>query len=120
MKRAKQETVVLKKGKAEIRLDFSELRKVVLALRALDHEVRQQIVALLDEGERLSVTDIYVRLRLEQSVISQHLAILRTAEVVHTQRQGKFIQYFLNPLCTRRLAVLIDQLGAPPPPLTEE
>jgi DNA-binding transcriptional ArsR family regulator len=37
-----------------------------------------------------------VRLRLEQSVASQHLAILRKAGIVNTERDGKFIFYTVN------------------------
>jgi DNA-binding transcriptional ArsR family regulator len=33
---------------------------------------------------------------LEQSVASQHLAILRRAGIVTTQRDGKFIYYTVN------------------------
>ena len=44
----------------------------------------------------MTVTDIYVKLRLEQSVASQHLAILRKAGVVQTERDGKFIFYSLG------------------------
>ncbi|HMW27776.1 MAG TPA: ArsR family transcriptional regulator, partial [Ferruginibacter sp.] len=33
---------------------------------------------------------------LEQSVASQHLAILRKAGIVSTEREGKFIYYMVN------------------------
>jgi DNA-binding transcriptional ArsR family regulator len=42
------------------------------------------------------VTEIYVKLRLEQSVASQHLAILRRSNIVKTTREGKFIWYTVN------------------------
>jgi DNA-binding transcriptional ArsR family regulator len=67
-----------------------------MTLRAINHKLRQQIVKLLDENKRMNVTDIYVKLRLEQSVASQHLAILRRANIVITDRDGKFIHYKLN------------------------
>ncbi len=51
------------------------------------------MIDLLEENDELTVTDIYVKLRLEQSVASQHLSILRKAGVVATQRKGKFIYY---------------------------
>lgn len=77
-------------------LNFLHLKKAALVLRALNHKLRQQMVKLLDENERMTVTEIYVRLRLEQSVASQHLAILRRAGIVSTQRDGKFIYYSVN------------------------
>ncbi|HLL43528.1 MAG TPA: metalloregulator ArsR/SmtB family transcription factor [Segetibacter sp.] len=72
------------------------LKKAALVLRAMNHKLRQQMIKLLDESERMTVTEIYVKLRLEQSVASQHLAILRRAGIVITQRDGKFIYYAIN------------------------
>ena len=77
MRKQKNETVVLKKGKTEIQLDYAELRKAVLVLRAVNHKLRQKMVDLLEENGKMTVTEIYIKLRLEQSVASQHLAILR-------------------------------------------
>lgn len=65
-------------------------------LRAMNHRLRQQMIKLLDENEKMTVTEIYVKLRLEQSVASQHLAILRRAGIVITRRDGKFIYYAIN------------------------
>ena len=67
-----------------------------MVLRALNHKLRQQILGLIDTEKKINVTEIYVRLRLEQSVASQHLAILRRAGIVSTQRDGKFIHYTVN------------------------
>ena len=76
MKKPKDETISLKKGGKDIQLDYTDLRKAVLVLRAVNHKLRQRIIDLLEENETLTVTDIYIKLRLEQSVASQHLAIL--------------------------------------------
>src|SRR3954470_7370121 len=80
----------------EVKIDFLQVKKSSLILRALNHKLRQQILKLLEEQRKLTVTEIYVQLRLEQSVASQHLAILRRAGIVRTEREGKFIYYTLN------------------------
>ncbi|MEJ7738818.1 MAG: metalloregulator ArsR/SmtB family transcription factor [Chitinophagaceae bacterium] len=79
-----------------IKIDFLLLKKTAIILRALNHQLRQQIFKLLDEKAKLTVTDIYESLKLEQSVASQHLAILRRAGIVKTEREGKFVFYRLN------------------------
>ncbi|GJM34869.1 MAG: hypothetical protein DHS20C18_38700 [Saprospiraceae bacterium] len=112
MRKQKNETVVLKKGKSDIQLDYAELRKAVLVLRAINHKLRQRIVDLLEEHESMTVTDIYIKLRLEQSVASQHLAILRRAGVVVTDRQGKFIYYSLDRSRLVQISKLIEELAA--------
>src|SRR5450755_948456 len=83
-------------SKNYVKVDFAHLKKAALILRALNHKLRQQIVRLLDEHKKMTVTEIYVKLRLEQSVASQHLAILRRAGIVSTSRDGKFIFYSVN------------------------
>ncbi len=112
MRKQKSETVVLKKGKKDIHLDYAELRKAVLVLRAVNHKLRQSIIDLLEENERMTVTDIYIKLRLEQSVASQHLAILRRAGVVATERQGKFIYYSLDQDRLSQISRLVEELAA--------
>lgn len=89
-------TISSKENSNFIKLDFLHLKKAALVLRAMNHRLRQQMIKLLDENEKMTVTEIYVKLRLEQSVASQHLAILRRAGIVITRRDGKFIYYAIN------------------------
>jgi DNA-binding transcriptional ArsR family regulator len=79
-----------------LKINFHNLKKAALVLRSLNHKLRQQILALIESEKKITVTEIYVKLRLEQSVASQHLAILRRAGIVTTQRDGKFIYYTVN------------------------
>lgn len=79
-----------------INIDYHSLKKAAMVLRALNHKLRQQLLKLIEDEKKITVTEIYVRLRLEQSVASQHLAILRKAGIVNTERNGKFIFYTIN------------------------
>ena len=58
----------------------------------------------------MTVTEIYVKLRVEQSVASQHLAILRRAEFVQTSRDGKNIHYSLNTARLEEVNVFVKEL----------
>lgn len=80
----------------KIQLKYNTLRSGVLILRSVNHPLRKKIIDLLFKHEKMTVTEIYVKLRLEQSVASQHLAILRRAEILETKREGKFIYYSVN------------------------
>jgi DNA-binding transcriptional ArsR family regulator len=90
-----------------IKIDFLQVKKAAVTLRAINHKLRQQIMRLLEDQQRMTVTEIYVQLRLEQSVASQHLAILRRAGIVETFRDGKYISYSIN---AERLAQLNKQV----------
>ena len=63
------------------------------AIRALNHPMRHKILEILKERGATPVTDIYVAIRGEQSVISQQLKVLRDVGVVSFERFGKEIHY---------------------------
>lgn len=65
-------------------------------LRAIAHPLRMTIVEFIDKKKIINVNKIYNTLKLEQSITSQHLRILRSADLVETKREGKFIFYSLN------------------------
>ena len=77
-------------------IDFIQIKKASLILRAINHKLRQQILKLLENQSKLSVTEICLQVHLRQSVASQHLSILRRSGVVQTNREGKCIFYTLN------------------------
>ena len=93
-----------------ITVDILKLKKASLILRAVNHKLRLQILKLIQSEEKISVTEIYVKLRLEQSVVSQHLAILRRARFVNTTRDGKFIYYNINHDRLDYVVNIVDEL----------
>ena len=93
-----------------LKVDLLNVKKASLILRAINHKLRQQILKLIDEQGKITVTEIYVKLRLEQSVASQHLAILRKAGFVKTERDGKFIYYTVNSARLEELNQFVETL----------
>jgi DNA-binding transcriptional ArsR family regulator len=65
-------------------------------MRALAHPLRIKMLAFIDSKESACVQDIYEALQMEQSIASQHLRILRSAGLVHTRREQKFVFYSLD------------------------
>jgi DNA-binding transcriptional ArsR family regulator len=79
-------------------------------LRAINHPLRMQFVHLIDQNGKLTVTQIYFKMRIEQSVASQHLAILREAEVLTATRKGKNIFYSVNNAKLEAIAETLELL----------
>lgn len=100
----------LANGTTPIKVDLNHSKKAAMILRALNHKLRQQILKLIDENQKMTVTEIYVKLRLEQSVASQHLAILRRTGIVITVREGKFIFYMLDYNRLDQINQFVEQL----------
>jgi DNA-binding transcriptional ArsR family regulator len=80
----------------ELEIESSNVKLAALVFRAINHKLRRQILTLLHENKGMDVTSIYKRLGLEQSVASQHLAILRKAGIVTTKREQRFVYYSVN------------------------
>ncbi len=93
-----------------LKVDLLNVKKAALILRAVNHKLRQQILKQIDENGKITVTELYVKLRLEQSVASQHLAILRKAGFVNTEREGKFIYYSVNTDRIKELNRFVEAL----------
>lgn len=66
----------------------------VAILKALAHPTRLQIVTKLQQGTKC-VTDIHEILPASQANISQHLTILRNAEIVDFTQDGSQRCYYI-------------------------
>lgn len=81
-------------GKFQLQLE--KLEKAASKLRAMAHPMRIAIVDMLNNGNRMSVTEIYKKLKIEQAAASHHLNILKNKGVLNSQREGKKIFYSLK------------------------
>ncbi|MFC1825371.1 ArsR/SmtB family transcription factor [Thermodesulfobacteriota bacterium] len=78
--------------------EFAEIFK------ALSDPTRLKLVKLLGdcapgvcEGGALCVNALSHRLGVTQSAVSQHLRVLKHVGLVHGERRGSFMHYFLEP-----------------------
>src|SRR5262245_14620688 len=77
--------------------------------QALAHPTRIAITELLrDEGE-VPVSRIYERLGLEQANVSQHLAVLRSKQIVTGRKDGNQVFYSLRDPILGRVLNLMRQ-----------
>lgn len=86
-------------------LTVEQLEKAASMLKAIAHPMRIAILNQLENGKRLSVTEIHETLNIEQSTASHHLGILRDKDVLVAKREGKNTFYSIKH---ERLNTLID------------
>ena len=77
-------------------VDVPLLNQSWFIFRALRHTLRQRMLKLIDEHNRITVKDLVAAIQVEQSVTSSHLAILRRAGLVTATNQGRFVYYSIN------------------------
>ena len=65
------------------------------ALKALSDPIRRQILDMLKPG-RLSAGEIAEKFPVSGAAISKHLSVLKDADLIRDDREGKFIYYELN------------------------
>jgi ArsR family transcriptional regulator len=70
--------------------------------KALAHPLRIRILDALRRGE-LGVNELCVRLGVEQSTLSQQLAVLRTRDIVFGRKSGNMVFYSVKDPATFRL-----------------
>jgi DNA-binding transcriptional ArsR family regulator len=82
-------------------------------LKALANRHRLMIVCQLIDGER-AVGDLAEALKLRDSTVSQHLALLRKEGLVGTRRDGQTIYYSIaNPAARAIVEILYGAFCAP-------
>lgn len=87
--------------------------KARMRIRGINNPLRQRILAFIkSNNNRISVTEVYKKLRLEQSVTSAQLGILRKEKLVTTKREGKKIFYSVDDAAIKHLVKACEEILA--------
>ena len=78
-------------------------------LKALADPIRREILNLLKQG-RLSAGEIGEHFPVTAASISRHLSVLKEADLIRDQREGKFIYYQLNTSVLEEVMLWLSQL----------
>ena len=78
-------------------------------LKALSDPVRREILDLL-KTRRLSAGEICDHFDITAAAISRHLSVLKEADLIRDDRQGKFIYYELNASVLEEIMLWITAL----------
>ena len=77
-------------------LEVDKLETAANMLKAIAHPMRIAILRLLENGKKLTVSEIHEMLGIEQSTTSHHLGILKDKGVLCSRRDGKNTYYYLK------------------------
>ncbi len=77
-------------------INVKKLKKAANVIRALNHQLRQELLRFISSNEPVMVSEIYKTLDIEQSVCSQHLSILRQSNIVQSKRKGRKKLYYVD------------------------
>ena len=92
-------------------IDIKKLEEAASRLRAIAHPMRIAIIGLLEANQKLNVTEIYARLRIEQAAASHHLNILKNKGILASKRAGKQTFYFLKHDSLSQVIDCINKCG---------
>lgn len=90
-------------------IDINKLELAASKLRAIAHPMRIAIIELLNKSPKLSVTEIYKNLKIEQASASHHLNILKNKGVLVSKREGKKIFYSLKNVSLTEIVECINR-----------
>lgn len=74
-----------------------------LVMHALSNPIRLKLLICLSTGKK-NVSGLIEKCGLSQSAVSQHLEKLKTAGLVSSENEGKFVYYSLTDPKTARMA----------------
>lgn len=97
--------------KVKAQIDYEKFKIAATVLRSFRNKIREKIIALLQENQKMTVTEIYVKLSMEQAVVSQHLATLLKSGIVTVEKNGKFRYYQLDKEKINEISLLVDKLA---------
>lgn len=78
-------------------------------LRAIADPTRREILNML-KSSRMSAGDIAEKFDITGAAVSRHLSVLREADLVSDEREGKFIYYELNASVFEEVLLWITDL----------
>lgn len=81
-------------------------------LKQLANENRLMILCALLESEQ-SVSELNSKVALSQSALSQHLAALRSAELVTTRKEAQHVYYRLKGEAARQVIEVLQAIYCP-------
>ena len=89
----------------------SEQFKLTTVLRAMSYAKRMRILNELSDGRERSASELEgVIASLSQSALSQHLAILRRANIVRTRRESQTNYYSIDDSDMLRILRLLGHI----------
>jgi DNA-binding transcriptional ArsR family regulator len=71
-----------------------QLEKASIMLKAIAHPTRIAILNYLEDGSKMSVSQLHELLNIEQSTTSHHLGIMKDKGILLSKREGKKIFYY--------------------------
>lgn len=91
---------------------MQDLKKNIKILKAISNEGRLRILSLLHKKKGLCVCEIKELIGLSQSTISSHLRKLGDCGLITYSKEGKWINYSLDPELDSNIKKLLEDIIA--------
>lgn len=78
-------------------------------LQALADPTRRKILNMLKKG-RMTAGEIGGQFEISGAAISRHLSVLKAADLIRDERDGKFIWYELNASVLEEILIFVNTL----------
>ena len=78
-------------------------------LQSLSDHTRREILNLLNQS-RMSAGEISNHFSISGAAVSRHLSVLKEADLIRNEREGKYIYYELNATVREEILLWISEL----------
>ncbi|KPQ29049.1 MAG: ArsR family transcriptional regulator [Marinobacter excellens HL-55] len=81
----------------------------VIVFKAMADDLRLAALLLIKDQGKLCVCELTEALEVSQPKVSRHLATLRDAGLLETERRGQWVYYYLNPRLPAWVGRVLDE-----------
>lgn len=75
-------------------------------LKAIGHPIRIKIIIALAQKNKMTVTELFEELHIDQPVMSLHLAILRKKNIIQSVKKGKKSYYSISNNSVKQIVTI--------------
>jgi len=99
---------MLEHYKTKGKIDLNKFAPFIEQLKVISHPIRFAIIVMLTNNKKMTVTEIYEELHLQQAAASNHLKLLKANKIIVCKRNGKNSYYAVNEKTMGKLATTLD------------
>lgn len=89
------------------KIDFKKLEDNINQVKILCHPIRYAIIIMLSTHDKMTVTQIYKALSVDQAAASNHLKLMKECKMLEARRDGKCIYYSINSKSMNKIAKVL-------------
>jgi ArsR family transcriptional regulator len=93
----------------KVNIDMASMERTAIVFKAIAHPTRLAVLELLVATGQMNVNELMSATNCEQSLLSHHLANMRSSGLLKSERKGQMIFYSLKDEKAKEIALCVEK-----------